>query len=177
MALHTVSEMTTSVLTIHPADTTTQEVSFSGQQIASPGQWEFSILPAESPFEGVPTTVTISLDFIQPQGIINADDLLFALRYLVRCGSSAAGCRANGEDLASLARNLGNDLQIEQLPAALQLPDLSGGGEERPAANWFTLLLGLQGLPVELLFPTSKQEPSQLENAIRSMLSVQEEEE
>jgi len=120
--------------------------------------------------------VTISLDFIQPQGIINADDLLFALRYLVLCGGSAEGCQANGETLASLARNLGNDLQIEQLPAALQLLDLSGGGEERPAANWFILLLGLQGLPVELLFPAS-EEPRQLENAIRSMLSVQEEEE
>ena len=174
MALHTVSEMTSSMLTIHPAGTTTHSVSFSGQQIASPGQWEFSILPAELPFESMPITVTISLDFIQPQGIINADDLLFALRYLVRCGGSAAGCRANGEDLASLARNLGNALQIEQLPAALQLPNLSGGGEERPAANWFILLLGLQGLPVELLFPAS-EEPRQLENAIRSMLSVQEE--
>ena len=79
--------------------------------------------------------------------------------------------------LASLARNLGNALQIEQLPVALQFPDASSGGEERPAANWFTLLLGLQGLPVELLFPASEQEPSQLENAIRSMLSVQEQEE
>ena len=178
MVLNTVSEMTTSVLTMHPAGTTTHSVSFSGQQIASPGQWEFSIsLPAESPFEGIPTMVTISLDFMQPQGIINADDLLFALRYLVRCGGSAAGCQANGEDLASLARNLGNALQIEQLPAALQFPDASSGGEERPAANWFTLLLGLQGLPVELLFPDSEQEPSQLEKAIRSMLSVQEQEE
>ena len=175
MALHTVSEMTTSVLTIHPADTTTHSVSFSGQQIASPGQWEFSIVPAESPFEGVPTTATISLDFIQPQGTINADDLVFALRYLVRCEGSAAGCQANRENLASLARNLGNDLRIEQLPAALQLPNVSGGGEEMPAANWFILLLGLQGLPVELLFPTSKQEPRQLEKAIRNVLSVQEE--
>ena len=176
MALHTVSEMTSSMLTIHPAGTTTHSVSFSGQQIASPGPWEFSILPAELPFESMPITVTISLDFIQPQGIINADDLLFALRYLVRCGGSAAGCQANGEDLDGLARNLGNALQIEQLPAALQLPNLSGGGEERPAANWFILLLGLQGLPVELLFPAS-EEPSQLENDIRSMLSVQEQEE
>ena len=176
MALHTVSETISSMLTMHPAGTTTQEVSFSGQQIASPGQWEFSILPAELLFESMPITVTISLDFIQPQGIINADDLLFALRYLVRCEGSAAGCQANGEDLASLARNLGNDLQIEQLPAALQLLDVSGGGEERPAANWFILLLGLQGLPVELLFPAS-EEPSQLENDIRSMLSVQEQEE
>ena len=177
MALHTVSAMTTSVLTMHPADTTTHLVSFSGQQIASPGQWEFSIVPAESPFEGVPTTATISLDFIQPQGTINADDLVFALRYLVRCEGSAAGCQANRENLASLARNLGNDLRIEQLPVALQFPDASSGGEERPAANWFILLLGLQGLPVELLFPDSEQEPRQLENAIRSMLSVQEEEE
>ena len=177
MALHTVSEMTTSVSATHPAGTTTHSVSFSGQQIASPGQWEFSILPAELPFESMPITMTISLDFIQPQGIINADDLLFALRYLVRCEGSAAECRANGEDLASLARNLGNALQIEQLPVALQFPDASGGGEERPAANWFILLLGLQGLPVELLFPASEQEPSQLENAIRSMLSVQEQEE
>ena len=177
MALHTVSEMTTSVLTIHPAGTTEHSVSFSGQQIASPGLWEFSILPAELPFESMPITVTISLDFIQPQGIINADDLLFALRYLVRCEGSAAECQANGEDLASLARNLGNALQIEQLPVALQFPDASSGGEERPAANWFTLLLGLQGLPVELLFPASEQKPSQLENAIRSMLSVQEQEE
>ena len=175
MVLNTVSEMTTSVLTMHPAVTTEHSVSFSGQQIASPGQWEFSIsLPESSPFEGVPTMATISLDFIQPQGLINADDLLFALRYLVRCGGSAEGCQANGEDLASLARNLGNELRIEQLPAALQLLDLSGGGEERPAANWFTLLLGLQGLPVELLFPDS-EEPLQLENAIRSVLSVQEE--
>ena len=177
MALHTVSATTTSVLTIHPAGNTEHSVSFSGQQIASPGQWKFSILPAELLFEGMPITVTISLDFIQPQGIINADDLLFALRYLVRCGGSAAGCQANGEDLASLARNLGNALQIEQLPVALQFPDASSGGEERPAANWFILLLGLQGLPVELLFPASEQEPSQLENAIRSMLSVQEQEE
>ena len=85
VARNTVSAMTSSVLTTHPADTTEHSVSFLGQQIASPGQWEFSIsLPAESPFEGVPTMVTISLDFIQPQGIINADDLLFALRYLVR---------------------------------------------------------------------------------------------
>ena len=175
MALHTVSAMTTSVLTMHPADTTTHLVSFSGQQIASPGQWEFSIVPAESPFEGVPTTATISLDFIQPQGTINADDLVFALRYLVLCEGSAAGCQANRENLASLARNLGNDLRIEQLPVALQFPDASSGGEERPAANWFILLLGLQGLPVELLFPDSEQEPRQLENAIRSMLSVQEE--
>ena len=177
MVLNTVSEMTTSVLTMHPAGTTEHSVSFSGQQIASPGQWEFSILPAELPFESVPTMATISLDFIQPQELINADDLVFALRYLVRCGGSAEGCQANGEDLASLARNLGNELRIEQLPAALQLLDLSGGGEERPAANWFTLLLGLQGLqglPVELLFPDS-EEPLQLENAIRSVLSVQEE--
>ena len=177
MALHTVSATTTSVLTIHPAGTTEHSVSFSGQQIASPGQWEFSILPAELLFESMPITVTISLDFIQPQGTINADDLVFALRYLVRCGGSAEGCQANGEDLSSLARNLGNALQIEQLPAALQFPDASSGGEERPAANWFTLLLGLQGLPVELLFPDSEQEPRQLENAIRSMLSVQEQEE
>ena len=175
MVLNTVSEMTTSVLTMHPAGTTEHSVSFSGQQIASPGQWEFSILPAELPFESVPTMATISLDFIQPQELINADDLVFALRYLVRCGGSAEGCQANGEDLASLARNLGNELRIEQLPAALQLLDLSGGGEERPTANWFTLLLGLQGLqglPVELLFPDS-EEPRQLENAIRSLLSVQ----
>ena len=177
MVLNTVSEMTTSVLTMHPAGTTEHSVFFLGQQIASPGQWEFSILPAELPFESVPTMATISLDFIQSQGTINADDLVFALRYLVRCGGSAEGCQANGEDLASLARNLGNELRIEQLPAALQLLDLSGGGEERPAANWFTLLLGLQGLqglPVELLFPDS-EEPLQLENAIRSVLSVQEE--
>ena len=175
MALHTVSAMTTSVLTMHPAGTTTHLVSFSGQQIASPGQWEFSIVPAESPFEGVPTTATISLDFIQPQGTINADDLVFALRYLVLCEGSAAGCQANRENLASLARNLGNDLRIEQLPAALQLPNVSGGSEERPAANWFILLLGLQGLPVELLSPASEQEPRQLEKAIRNVLSVQEE--
>ena len=174
MALHTVSAMTTSVLTIYPVGTTEHSVSFSGQQIASPGLWEFSIVPVESPFEGVPITVTISLDFIQPQGTINADDLVFALRYLVLCEGSAAGCQANGEDLASLARNLGNDLRIEQRPAALQLPNVSGGSEEMPAANWFILLLGLQGLPVELLFPASEK-PRQLENAIRSMLSVQEE--
>jgi len=175
MALHTVSAMTTSVLTIYPVGTTEHSVSFSGQQIASPGLWEFSIVPVESPFEGVPITVTISLDFIQPQGTINADDLVFALRYLVLCEGSAAGCQANGEDLASLARNLGNDLRIEQRPAALQLPNVSGGSEEMPAANWFILLLGLQGLPVELLSPASEQELRQLENAIRSMLSVQEE--
>ena len=172
IAHHAVAATTFPVFTMHPADTTTHSVSFSGEQIASPGQWQFSILPADAPIEGGPITVTISLDFIQPQGIINADDLVFALRYLVLCGGSAEGCEANKEDLVSLARNL-NPVrdEIENLPAALQLPDLSEGGEERPATNWFTLLLGLQGLPVELLFPDSEQEQRQrLENAIRSML-------
>ena len=37
---------------ILPAGVTTQEVSFSARQIASPGQWEFSIqLPEDSPFQ------------------------------------------------------------------------------------------------------------------------------
>ena len=37
---------------IHPAGVTAQEVSFSAQQITSPGQWEFSIqLPEDSPFQ------------------------------------------------------------------------------------------------------------------------------
>ena len=178
-ALNAVAAMTSSVFTRHPANTAERSVAFSGQQIASPGQWEFSVSlspPADLLIEGIPIMVTISLDFIEPQGegTINADDLVFALRYLVRCEGSAEGCEENGETLASLARNLGDNPRINHLPAALQLLDASGSGEERSAANWFILLLGLQGLPVELLFPDSEQEQRQhLENTIRSTLSVQ----
>ena len=181
-ALNAVSATTSSIPITYPADTTEYPVPFPGLKIASPGQWRFFIsLPTDSPIEGVPITVTISLDFIEPQGIINADDLMFALRYLVLCEGSAEGCRENGETLDGLARNLNLVDEIETLPAALQIPDINGGGEERPAANWFTLLLGLQELPVELLFPdpdmtATREQRQHLENAIRSMLSVQEEE-
>ena len=41
-----------SIAVMHPAGDTEREVSFSAQQIASPGQWEFSIqLPEGSPFQ------------------------------------------------------------------------------------------------------------------------------
>ena len=176
MAQNAILEITSSVLTTHPAGTAEHSVSFSGRQIASPGYWQFSIsLPENSLFEGIPITVTISLDFIEPQGIINADDLIFALRYLVRCEGSAEGCQENGETLANLAKNMDPVRKdVKTMPAALHIPDVSDIGEEKPEANWFILLLRQQGLPVELLFPDSK-EPDRLKNAIRSMLSVQEE--
>ena len=63
------SAMTASIIVTHPAGVTSQEVSFSAQQIASPGQWEFFIrLPDNSPFrvgDGSTATVHIVLPLLQ----------------------------------------------------------------------------------------------------------------
>ena len=68
------SALTSSITVTHPAGVTTQEVSFSAQQIASPGQWEFSIsLPPGSPFRADESTTVRILSppalSLQPGGV------------------------------------------------------------------------------------------------------------
>ena len=81
IAVNMDSAMTSSITVTHPAGATEQEVSFSAEQIASPGQWTFSIaLPAGSPFRA-DDSVTIFI--FTPVLSLQADGMLTRMEHAV----------------------------------------------------------------------------------------------
>ena len=110
------------------------------------------------------------LDFVEPAGVTNMDDLVFALRYFKLC--PAGGCNQSMADTLGLTDNLPPLISERSLPRPIE--EINLGGEDIDIVQDIVILMRyLAQVPIELLLPDINERQQQL-RIIREKLQIEE---